>query len=350
MGAALALAALLQGCGGGAGPMEVARLNHSVVHKYPIHGIDVSKFQGDIDWNRVANSGVKFAWIKATEGGDHVDQRFQANWAAAKAAGVPRGAYHFVYWCRPPREEIDWFKENVPVEADALPPVLDVEATPTSKTCKRHLTQAGAIRDMQIMLDEMERHYGKRPVIYTTVDFYQAILSDGAFSDYPIWVRSTKYHPSVKYAGRDWRFWQYQSDGWVPGIDVKVDRDAFYGTHEQWAAFLGGSRGRPVQEAPAEPQTAPVPQIEEAAAPAPAVEASAYAAAPVEPAAPEQPALVAPPPVVPSLPPAAVAAVPEPPVRPASMANAEALAPPPLPPEPPAPIEAARSDDQSDDQ
>ena len=138
-------------------------------------------------------------------------------------------------------EEMAFFEQNAPVEPDALPPVLDVEATPTSHTCHRHLTQEGAIRDMQIMLNEMERHYGKRPVIYTTVDFYQAILSDGAFSDYPIWVRSTKYHPSVKYGGRIWRFWQYQSDAYVPGIAVKVDKDAFSGTREQWEAFLQGA-------------------------------------------------------------------------------------------------------------
>jgi len=239
---ALALAASLSGCGGGGGrgrgPLDVAGLNYPNAKDYPIHGIDVSKFQGDIDWNAVANSGVKFAWIKATEGGDRLDQHFQANWTGAKAAGVPHGAYHFVYWCRPPLEEISWFEQNAPVEDDALPPVLDVEATPTSKTCHRHLTEEGAIADMKVMLEEMERHYGKRPIIYTTVDFYQAILSDGAFMDYPIWVRSTKYHPAVKYGLRPWRFWQYQSDGSVAGIASHVDRDAFSGTNEQWDAFL----------------------------------------------------------------------------------------------------------------
>jgi lysozyme len=242
---ALALAAVLSGCGGGAGPIDVAELPRGMVktsfpkpHDYPIHGIDVSKFQGDIDWNAVASSGVKFAWIKATEGGDRADAQFQANWTGAKTAGVPRGAYHFVYWCRPPMEEMAFFEQNAPVEDDALPPVLDVEATPTSKTCHRHLTQAGAAADMKVMLEEMERHYGKRPIIYTTVDFYEAILSDGAFSDYPIWVRSTKYHPAVKYGSRAWNFWQYQSDGRTPGINGAVDRDVFYGTKEQWDAFL----------------------------------------------------------------------------------------------------------------
>ena len=265
---ALAMAALVSGCG--REPPESDRVfsgnvfsgNHLKPKDYPIHGIDVSKFQGDIDWSAVANSGVKFAWIKATEGGDR-DARFQANWEGAKAAGIPHGAYHFVYWCRPPLEEIQIFEQNAPVENDALPPVLDAEATPTSPTCHRHLTQDGAIADMQVMLQEMERHYGKRPIIYTTVDFYEAILSDGALMNYPIWVRSTKHHPAVKYGSRAWHFWQYQSDGRVPGIGGNVDEDAFYGTKEQWDAFLTERGVRPAQTgaaglapAPAPPQTA----------------------------------------------------------------------------------------------
>jgi lysozyme len=233
------LAAYLGACSGGA---EVATLNFDAdlpkPRDYPIHGIDVSKYQGEVDWRAVADSGVKFVWIKATEGGDHLDERFQANWQAAKLAGIPRGAYHFVYWCRPPIEEVTWFEQNVPVEDDALPPVLDVESDSESKTCRRHLEQQQTIADMKLMLEEMERHFGKRPVIYTSVDFYEAILSDGAFADYPMWVRSTKHHPSVHYGDRDWRFWQYQADGHVPGIVGNVDRNVFYGTPAQWRAFL----------------------------------------------------------------------------------------------------------------
>jgi lysozyme len=244
LGLALAMSAMLAGCGG---PVDITDTyprndDYPRPKDYPIHGIDVSKFQGDIDWNAVADGGVKFAWIKATEGGDRADEHFQANWTGAKAAGIPRGAYHFVYWCRPPLEEMSWFEQNAPVEEDALPPVLDVEATPTSPTCHRHLEQQSAIAEMQVMLQEMERHYGKRPIIYTTVDFYEAILSDGAFMDYPIWVRSTKHHPAVKYGSRAWQFWQYQSDGSAPGIGGHVDRDVFYGTPEQWQAFLAARK------------------------------------------------------------------------------------------------------------
>jgi lysozyme len=241
LGAVLALTLGLAGCGGGGGAgIGVLDFDEGLPRPrdYPIHCIDVSKYQGEIDWNAVKASGVKFVWIKATEGGDHADEKFTANWAGAKMAGIPRGAYHFVYWCRPPGEEVAWFEQNVPVEDDALPPVLDVEATPTSQTCHKHLERESAIADMRVMLEEMERHYGRRPVIYTSVDFFEAILSDGAFTDYPIWVRSTKHHPSVRYGSRKWHFWQYQADGSVPGIVGHVDRNVYYGSPAQWQAFL----------------------------------------------------------------------------------------------------------------
>jgi lysozyme len=241
LGVVAALGAALSGCGGGAGPLDFDD-NYPKPGDYPVHGIDVSKYQGTIDWSAVADSGVKFVWIKATEGGDRLDERFQDNWEGAKRAGIPHGAYHFVYWCRPPIEEATWFEQNVPVEDDALPPVLDVEPTPDSPTCKRHLERDATIADMKVMLEEMERHFGKRPIIYTSVDFYEAILSGGAFADYPIWVRSTKHHPAVRYGSRAWKFWQYQADGSIPGIVGAVGRNAFYGTREQWQAFLDGPK------------------------------------------------------------------------------------------------------------
>jgi lysozyme len=205
-----------------------------------VHGIDVSKYQGDIDWATVRRSGVEFVWIKATEGANHVDSKFQQNWAGAKQAGIARGAYHFVWWCRHPHEEVAWFKANVPNDPDALPPVLDVEATPDSKSCKRTLHREEVLADMRIMLQDMERAYGKRPVIYVTVDFYQHVMHPNEFSDYPVWVRSVKHSPPVTYPGRRWAFWQYQSDGLVPGIRGKVDRNAFAGTRAQWNAWLQG--------------------------------------------------------------------------------------------------------------
>jgi len=156
LGALFALAIGLAGCGGGrrGGGDGIFDLDEGLPHPsdYPIHGIDVSKYQGDIDWNAVKASGVKFVWIKATEGGDHADEKFTANWAGAKSVGIPHGAYHFVYWCRPPSEEVSWFEQNVPIEDDSLPPVLDVEATPTSQTCHRHLERESAILEPELLI------------------------------------------------------------------------------------------------------------------------------------------------------------------------------------------------------
>lgn len=208
---------------------------------YAVHGTDVSKYQRSIDWHTAKRSGISFAFVKATEGGDRVDDYFDEHWSSTRAAGVPRGAYHFVYWCRPWQEEMAWFKSNVPREPDALPPVLDVEATPESRTCKRTIVPEQAIPEMRLMLQEMERHYGKRPVIYTTVDFYEAILADGALTEYPIWVRSTKHRPHVRYGSRKWHFWQYQSDGAVPGIVGKVDRNVFHGSPAEWQKWLASN-------------------------------------------------------------------------------------------------------------
>jgi lysozyme len=219
---------------------ELAKYSAARHAEHPVQGIDVSKYQGNIDWQAVRDSGVRFAWIKATEGGDVVDSKFEANWEGARAAGIPRGAYHFMFWCRPWQEEVNWFEKNVPVEPDALPPVLDVEATPQSKMCKRTLERDKTLADMRAILQEMERHYGKKPVIYSSVDFYQSILYDGALSEYPIWVRSTKYHPAVRYGNRHWHIWQYASDGAVPGIQGAVDRNAFYGSEGDWRRWLRG--------------------------------------------------------------------------------------------------------------
>jgi lysozyme len=210
-------------------------------HTLPVHGIDVSRWQGKIDWALVQAAGTQFAFIKATEGGNHLDPRFMENWYGAAQAGVPRGAYHFMYWCRPAHEQAAWFRRNVPNDPNALPPVLDLEWNGHSRTCPMKLPREEALVHVKLMLKEMEAHTGKRPIIYTDITFHREVL-EGELHDYAHWVRSVAAEPHERYAGRQWTMWQYTTTGRVPGIEGNVDRNTFYGSQAEWAKFLATDR------------------------------------------------------------------------------------------------------------
>jgi lysozyme len=252
--AALVLAALASGCGivsdegpsfGMPTPAEAAPVPGPTAaalaagKKVTTKGIDVSYYQGTIDWPAVGADGIGFAYIKATEGGDRLDERFRENWDAAERAGLHRGAYHFWYHCRPGREQAAWFIRHVPKDPGALPPVLDMEWTPTSPTCRIRPEARTLHREMQDFLDAVETHYGKRPVIYTSVDFYADRMED-AFHDYHLWVRSVASHPSEKYGDRGWRIWQYTATGRAAGVAGEVDLNRFQGSHDDFRRFASG--------------------------------------------------------------------------------------------------------------
>ena len=237
------IAAVIVGLGGGgaalARSLKDLKPNKGVIraHTMPIQGIDVSYWQGDIDWNKVHDAGIQFAYIKATEGGDYLDPKFLDNWYAAKKAGMARGAYHFIYWCRPASEQALWFEQNVPQDPEALPPVLDLEWNHQSKTCPGKISRKLALKKIKIILDAMEAHTGKQPIIYTDPIFHRDVLQ-GAFRNYHFWLRSVAAEPDDVYGQRSWAFWQFTTTGKVPGIDGKVDRNIYNGTRSDWNHVL----------------------------------------------------------------------------------------------------------------
>ena len=208
---------------------------------HAVHGIDVSRWQGDIDWHRVSRSGVAFAFLKATEGGDHTDPSFDENWRAAARAGVPRGAYHFYYLCRPAAEQAAWFIAHVPRERGALPPVLDIEWNHASRTCRARPDPETVRAEIVTFQRIVGAHYGQRPILYTTVDFFED-NSLHRLGREEFWLRSVAGHPRHTFPGQNWAFWQYTGTGAVPGISGDADLNAFAGSEADWARWLAYRR------------------------------------------------------------------------------------------------------------
>ena len=202
----------------------------------PIQGIDVARYQENVDFDRARAGGTHFVFMKATEGKDYVDPNFRANWERARDAGMPRGAYHFMTWCSLASEQAAWFVQNVPNDFDALPPVLDLEWNNHS-SCKNKPSRADALEKIRYMLEAMERHTGKLPIIYTDMTFHRDVL-EGEYFPNAFWLRSTAAEPHERYNNRTWTFWQWTQTGVVRGVRGEVDRNAFYGNQNDWITFL----------------------------------------------------------------------------------------------------------------
>ena len=194
---------------------------------YEVHGIDISHYQGKIDWellthNREAQFPIHFIFLKATEGGDHGDDTFTQNFGQARKYGFIRGAYH--YFIPKTRKQADFFIRTVQLAKGDLPPVLDVETT--GKQSPQELKTA-----VKTWLDRVEAHYGVKPILYTSYKFKKRYLSDSIFNAYPYWI-AHYYVDSVRYEGK-WHFWQHTDVGTVPGIEEEVDLNVFNGTMEE---------------------------------------------------------------------------------------------------------------------
>ena len=203
---------------------------------YAVHGTDVSRFQTAVDWQGARAAGVNFVFIKATEGADNTDPMFRDHWRAARAAGVPAGGYHFWYHCAPGRAQARNFIAQVPKARGALPPVLDIEWTPTSPTCTRRTPQDELLRETQAFVDALHRHYGQVPLVYVTPDIFQD-RELWRLRGVEFWLRSVAAHPGDLHPGKPWTFWQYSGTGLIPGIAGKADLNLFHGSVAQWNAW-----------------------------------------------------------------------------------------------------------------
>ena len=201
--------------------------------RYPVRGIDVSHHQGAIDWRAVASDDVAFAYLKASEGGDHRDRRYAQNRRDARAAGLAVGAYHFFTWCKPGAEQARNFIDAVPRDADALPPALDLEF---GGNCGRSPSGAELRRELDAYLTAVEAAYGKPVLLYVTPEFLAAHRGD--LPPHALWRRSIVRLPD---AGTPWAFWQYHNRGRVRGIAGPVDLNVFEGDAAAFARWREGA-------------------------------------------------------------------------------------------------------------
>ena len=192
---------------------------------YQVHGIDISHYQGKIDWKMLTQTRqgqfpIHFVFMKSTEGGDFSDKNFVTNFDSAKTYGFIRGAYHFYNPKTDPIKQADFFINSVKLEAGDLPPVLDIE--------KKGRDMKILQKDLKVWLRKVENHYGVKPIIYASYKFKTRYLNDSVFNSYPYWI-AHYYVDSVKYEG-DWKFWQHTDVGTLPGISEQVDLNIFNGS------------------------------------------------------------------------------------------------------------------------
>lgn len=196
--------------------------------EYEIHGIDISHYQGNIDWDKLRNHGfignhpVRFIMIKATEGSTKLDDKFVDNFYQAREYGFIRGAYHF--WSNKTTgvEQANHYINNVKLEEGDLPPVLDVEHKPKTQTTQEFK------KNVMSWLKIVENEYHVKPIIYTYYKFKSEYLSDSIFDTYPYWI-AHYYVDSIEYKGK-WKFWQHTDCGRLPGIKGFVDFNVYNGS------------------------------------------------------------------------------------------------------------------------
>lgn len=208
------------------------KINPIFAEGYEVHGVDVSHYQGVIDWEVLSQQNLDFAIIKATEGSTHVDECFQDNWQAAEQTHLALGAYHFFSFDSEGDRQAASYIDTVGNLNGKLAPVIDVEYYGNKRSNPPE--RSDVVENLGLMLEVLEQYYEIKPIIYTTYTVYNDYIK-GEFEDYPLWVRSVYCPPTVLF-GNKWSFWQYMDTAMLDGYagDQKyIDVNVFRGTKQE---------------------------------------------------------------------------------------------------------------------
>jgi len=205
-------------------------------------GIDVSKWDGTVNWPRVKAAGVYFAFVRVSDGTNTRDAQFATNWAGAKTAGVIRGAYQFFRPTQSVTTQADMMISAIGTyQAGDLPPVIDVEDA-------GGLGAATVASRVRAWVDRVQAALGVTPIVYTGKYFWRdQVGGPASFAPNPLWIAQyTSLCPDLPAPWTRWTFWQYTETGRIDGIDTAVDINRFNGSPDQLLDFVG----KPTQPLP----------------------------------------------------------------------------------------------------
>ena len=212
----------------------IIHINNPSKKRYPIRGVDVSHYQGEIDWDILSKEDISFAYIKATEGSSSKDERFDYNWKNAQRTGLRIGAYHFFSLDSSGTGQAENFCSTVDAVDNMLPPVVVVERYGNYSNTEQ-LDKEKMLAELGDFMNSVEAYYGKRPVIYTTEEWLSVIQEE--FDDYDVWIRDVygKPDPSI-----NWSFWQFSNRhvmAGYSGTERYIDMNVFYGDEETFLKY-----------------------------------------------------------------------------------------------------------------
>ncbi|MDE7246442.1 MAG: glycoside hydrolase family 25 [Lachnospiraceae bacterium] len=215
------------------------RLNLLFTNKYEIRGVDVSHYQGDIDWDKMADEKIDFAYIKATEGSSYADEKFRENWENIAQTDLYYGAYHFFSFDSAGDTQAQNYISTVGSLDGKMIPVVDVEYYGDKENRKNELDYKAIKKELDILLCTLEEEYHTKPIIYTTYSAYHDFI-EGTFDEYGLWIRNVYYTPDIGRKGR-WLFWQYtdraEFDAYA-GEEAYIDMNVFAGSRTDFMDMI----------------------------------------------------------------------------------------------------------------
>ncbi len=215
----------------------VKKYQITIPANFTIHGIDISKHNGNIDWENLESNKEKgkdlgFIFIKATEGVDMVDEKFAKNWQNAKNNGYRRGAYHFFIPSADPKLQALNFILNFKYSEGDIVPVLDFENKGTSNISDKKI-----LENVKVWLEIVERHTGKKPIIYTNRPIYRDFVK-GNLDKYPLWISDFYAKDLEGFDNSNIIMWQHTDLGQLNGVKGNVDFNVFLGTDHKFKKYL----------------------------------------------------------------------------------------------------------------